>query len=337
MAEQNAGGAAAGGEAGAAAAKVDAGAGAAAGSGGGTGGTIAGGAGGAGGDGGTNGAAAGGAAGGAGDGSASKPYWPDDWRANLAGNDEKLAKRLERFSTPAEILKSFRALEQKQSSGEFKRTLAADATPEEATQWRKENGIPEKPDGYELKLSQGRVIGEADKPQVDKFLQGMHAKNASPELVNSALDAYYEAQETAIAQREDADTLLKQKNEDTLRVEWGSDFRRNLNMIRGLFAGAPDGFADKIFSARFPDGTPVGSDMDALRYFANLGRELNPAGAVVPGAGANAGAAIADEIGQIEKTMRDNPDQYWKGESGEKMQARYRELLGVRDKLAKAA
>lgn len=264
-------------------------------------------------------------------------YWPSDWRANLSAGDDKLAQRLERFASPADLLKSYRALEQRQSSGELKRALPDNATPEELTAWRKDNGIPEKPDGYELKLSDGRVVGEADKPQVSKFLEQMHAKNASPQLVNAALDAYYQAQEEAIAQREQLDDQFRQKSEDALRSEWGQDYRRNLNLIKGLFATAPEGLSDKLFGARFADGTPLGSDPDALRYFATLAREVNPVGAVVPGAGANAGATIKEELASIQKLMGDRGSEYWKGQKAEAMQARYRELITADQQLQRRA
>jgi len=48
----------------------------------------------------------------------------------------------------------------------------------------------------------------------------------------------------------------------------------------------------------------------------------------VPGAGANAGQAIADEIATIERTMRENRPAY---NRDERMQARYRQLLEARE------
>lgn len=269
-----------------------------------------------------------------------KGYWPEDWRTKVGSDiaDEKERakelKLLERYTDPAAVWKKARALEIKLSSGEYASKLGKDATAEEVTQWRKDNGIPEKPEGYELKLADGRVIGEADKPQINAFLTRMHAMNAPPGVVSAAADAYYEAQEQAIAQREDADAKIKQTNEDALRVEWGADFRRNINLVKGLFASAPEGFAEKMFNARFADGTPVGSDLAALKHFANMARELNPAGAVVPGAGTNAGAAIADEKAKIEKMMEDPSSEYYKSDA---MRARYRELIDVSAKMAKAA
>ena len=48
--------------------------------------------------------------------------WPEDWRNRFAGSNEDDVKRLNRFKDPANIWKSYRALEQRISSGEYKRS-----------------------------------------------------------------------------------------------------------------------------------------------------------------------------------------------------------------------
>ena len=66
--------------------------------------------------------------------------WSDDWRSKMAGGDAKEAKRLERFASPKEVFKSYRAFETRLSSGELKSALPKDAKPEQLTAWRAENG-----------------------------------------------------------------------------------------------------------------------------------------------------------------------------------------------------
>src|SRR5688572_23894721 len=92
--------------------------------------------------------------------------WPADWRQKLAGEDKKTLERLGRMASPADLLKSYRALEQKISAGELKKGLPENATPEQVAEWRREQGLPEKPEGYleNLSLPDGVVLGEADKP-----------------------------------------------------------------------------------------------------------------------------------------------------------------------------
>jgi len=101
--------------------------------------------------------------------------WGDDWRQNYADGDEKMAKRLERYSSPKNALDALVAAQNKISSGEMQTTLKADATDEERADWRETNGVPATPDGYEVNLFDGLVVGEADKPMVDSFLESAHA------------------------------------------------------------------------------------------------------------------------------------------------------------------
>lgn len=95
--------------------------------------------------------------------------WPEDWRSKAAGGDEKLMKFLERYNSPKAVVGALVDARKLISQG-VNRPPKADATPEEVAAWRAENGIPEKPDGYEVSLPDGFVIGEADKPVVDSFL-----------------------------------------------------------------------------------------------------------------------------------------------------------------------
>jgi len=57
--------------------------------------------------------------------------WPADWRQKLAGEDKKTLERLGRMASPADLFKSYRALEQKVSAGELKKGLPENATPEQ--------------------------------------------------------------------------------------------------------------------------------------------------------------------------------------------------------------
>ena len=116
------------------------------------------------------------------------PTWPADWRDQMASalpeaERAKELERLKRFNSPNEVYKSNRELESRMSSGEFKRPLPKDATPEQLSAWRKENGIPEKAEEYfpKIKMKDGLVIGEQDKPYVNKFLESLHGTNASVE------------------------------------------------------------------------------------------------------------------------------------------------------------
>lgn len=258
-----------------------------------------------------------------------KATWPENWRDEMAAGDEKVRKQLDRYASPKDVSTALRALQTKLSSGELKSTLPKDAKPEDIARWREENGIPAKPEEY--KLPDGLVVGDADKPMVEGFLQRMHAKNAPPELVQEGIAYFYELQEAQAAKIAEADVSHKQEVEDTLRAEWGGEYRGNVNSIKAMLESAPGGIADIILSARSADGRALANQPAFMQWLAGTARELNPVATVVPAGGDQMGA-ISDEITKIEKLMGNRQSEYWKGPGAEKMQARYRQLIEARDR-----
>lgn len=259
--------------------------------------------------------------------------WPETWRAELAAGDDKAAKRLERFASPADIFRSYRALEQRMSSGELKSALKADAKPEEIAAWRAENGIPEAPEKYEIALSEGLIIGDEDKPIINDFLATAHHANLSNEQASKAVQWYYDLIEKQAADQAAADEAVQQKSEDTLRGEWGNDYRANVNLINALLDQGPQDVKDALLGGRTASGVPIGSDPAVLRWLASVAREINPTATVVPAGGTSMANAIEDEIAGLEKKMADRGSDYWKGGSAEKNQSRLRELYTARERL----
>jgi len=258
--------------------------------------------------------------------------WGEDWRKNYAGDDEKMAKRLERYASPKAAIDALVAAQNKISSGELKTALQSDASDEETTQWREENGIPSEVDGYEIDLPNGIVVGEEDKPMVDSFLESSLASNLHPDQVNSTLAWYYDYQEQVMGQQQDADDQAKQTGEDALRVEWGTDYRRNVQIANNFLDSAPEGLKEQIMGARLADGTPLGSDPSSLNWLVDMSRQINPIATVVPGSGTNAVQAIESELATLKGMMGDRSSEYWKGDNAAKNQSRYRELVETMQK-----
>ena len=263
---------------------------------------------------------------GAGGGASPAADWSPDWRLKMAGGDEKVAKGLERYATPKDVHNSLKSLQQRLSTGELRSVLPKDAKPEDVAKWRAENGIPEKPDAYEM--PEGLVVGEADKAGVNEFLTAMHGANATPAQVQAGLNAYYKIKEQSIAAMGEADVSHRDEVQDTLRAEWGAEYRGNVNSINAFLDMAPAGIKEKLLSARMPDGRAVANDPDMMRTLIAWAREVNPVGTVVPAGGDQMGA-IDTEIDKIRKVMREDRKAY---DRDEKMQERFRQLLEARDK-----
>lgn len=272
-----------------------------------------------------------------GDGGQQQAATPD-WRARFAGEDKDALKRLGRFSDEVAFFKSYRALEGKLSSGEYKRNLPADASEADIKAWRKEQGIPADDAEYvsKLALPNGLVLGEEDKPIVESFAKKAHAGNWTPQQFNDAVSWYYENLDQQRAEREDADAAYKQNSEEALRADWqGPEYRRNLTAVNNLLAGAPEGVADRILAGRTADGRLFGDDPAIIKWLAQMAFELNPAATVVPSSVGDMGKTIDDRINDINNLMRapkGSPEwrSYWKND---KVQQEYRDLLDAQAKM----
>jgi hypothetical protein len=260
--------------------------------------------------------------------------WGNDWRQKYAGEDEKLLKRLERYASPKAAIDALLEAQKKISAGEVVKPLAKDATPEQVNEWRKANGVPEKPDAYFDKLPDGLVLGEEDKPIFASFAETMLEKNVPTEVMHEVVRWYQKFTDDQAANLADVENSSKAAVEDALREEWGADYRANLNMVNALLDSAPKGVKDSVLGARMPDGTPLGNDANLVRWLAATARELNPAATLVPGTGMTATRGIEDRIAEIDKVMRTNRREYMRDT---KMQEEYRQLLSARERLAKAS
>lgn len=269
-----------------------------------------------------------------GDGAGAGPVWPDNWRELYAGADEKKLQRLSRYASPSAAFDAMLAAQSKISAGEMKSTVPFPdkGTPEEQNAWRKEHGVPEAPDKYDLNFGDGLVIGDEDQPIVKSFLTAAHGAHMPAETAKAALKWYIEERDRMAEAQYQQDVAFKTESEDALRAEWGQDFTRNRNLIKNLLASAPEGLAERLMQGRLSDGKPIGSDPAALKWLIGLSLELNPTGTVLPAGGGDRGAVVDDEISQIEKFMRENRQAYNKDE---KKQARLRDLYTMRDKLGK--
>lgn len=254
----------------------------------------------------------------------------DDWRASLAGEDKDMLRFLGRYHSKDAALKAWKTTNDEIKAGKFIKPLGDDASDEDKAAWNKMLGVPEKVDGYLENLPDGLVVGDDDRPAVDQFLNAMHEAGAPKAVSDAALAAYYSIVEEQAAEEADLIETAKQSSTDALREEWGADYRRNLNAMHNHLATLPEAVRDAFTGGRMLDGTPIGYNAEVLKWLTAQALETNPLATVVPNAGANQAGAIDDEIAGIEKVMRENRAAY---NRDDKMQARYRELLGAREKL----
>lgn len=252
---------------------------------------------------------------------AAKGAWPDDWVTRVAKGDEKRANDFKKFQSPEALADAYVALRARMDSGQVKTALAKDAKPEEIAAWRKDNGIPEAPEKYDLG---GFKVPESDKGVIDAFLKSAHGANMTSAQAKTAVEAYYAQREQALSDRATKDVEQQQQALDVLNQEWGGNYRRNINILTGtVLSKFPEAVRAQIQNARLPDGTALFNNPDVVKGMLALGLELNPAGVVVPAEGGDLGKSAMDEYKGIQKTMRENRTAYNRDQG---MQARFVEL-----------
>lgn len=231
--------------------------------------------------------------------------WPDDWRAKLAGSDEKLAKRLERFTDPSGLLKSYTALEQKISSGEYRKALPENPNDKELAEWRKTFGVPEAPDKYEPVKVEGHEWGEQDKPLLDAFFAKAHSANLSQKQADEVLKTYTEMIQGAEQQRHESDKAWKQTNEDELRNAWGNDYRAQINVYTRVLEDPevlPDGLGAVLATARDSAGNRIINDARVAQWLVQMGLEKYGDGALTVGNGRQTAQSRETEIMGVMRT-----------------------------------
>lgn len=259
--------------------------------------------------------------------------FPEKWRQLVAGENADHLKTLERFQSPKALYESYASLRAKMASGEMKEITPFPEKGDDAAKsaWRASNGVPATHEEYvkALKLPDGVVVGDDDKPVIEGFAKAAHAANLPQGAVNATAAWFLQEQSNRAAKRAEDEANHRAASEDALRAEWGADYRGNIARINGLLDSAPKGVKEAISNGRAMDGSALANNTAVLNWLVGLSRETNPAGVVLPGADGSMGQGVEDEIASIEKVMRENRTAYNKDE---KMQARLRLLYEAREK-----
>lgn len=235
--------------------------------------------------------------------------FPADWRQKLAGEDKQALKTLERFTSPQAFWQSYDQLRLKMASGELKAVTPKPdegAKPEELAAWRKDQGLPESAENYvkEMKLSDGLVLADTDKPLVENFAKVALDNGISQDSFNRVVDWYYQTQDALLGQRQDNDATFHDSSLTELSQEWGPDTKRFQRSIANLMERAPgglgpEGIGSLILMSRTPDGKLLGDHPGFNRWAVQMAQELNPESTVVPPGTPNAAAAIDTEMQKI--------------------------------------
>jgi hypothetical protein len=251
-------------------------------------------------------------------------------------------KRLERLGIerPEQVYGLYRELDNRLNGGGLIKVPGKDAKPEDIADFHKAIGVPEKPEDYlkDVKLDNGAVIGDADKPVIGAFAEAMHKAGAPPPVMTAALNWYYQHQEDIAAQQDEADEEYRRESERALKEELGPAFKRQTNAIASLFATAPGGADPKnenslyarLVGGRTADGKLIGNDPEVMRWLIGLVGEVNPIASVVEDGGTSV-KSIEKELEDLKTLRKTDRQKYW----SPAVQAREAELYAAMEKVGR--
>ena len=255
-------------------------------------------------------------------------YWPDDWQTR---GDEKRQQLLARYGSPEAAFDALDAAQQRVRSGELLPALPDDPTEDELKEWRKSRGLPEDASGYNL---EGFEIEAEDKPIIESLVASAHASHQGQDQVEAGITWYHEVKAAQAEARQELDTAQRDETVDALNVEWGANFRRNQNLVRGFLSRVfPDEVRVAFEGGRFADGRGFFNNPDMMRSLLALELELNPAGIKTPAGGGDIAKNRDDEIKEIQKLQsapRGSKDRKEYDKNPE-IQKRLLELIADRD------
>lgn len=277
--------------------------------------------------------------------------FPDNWRdmvaAQVDGNNKALPDRLKRFASVGDVVKSWLELEGKMSSGELRappKPLPVGATDEQKAEWRKTQGLPDKPETYveKLALPNGVVLGEPDKPVADTIAKAALNNGWPQGIYDQVMNLWTASQADAAAKRDETDVVSRTQNQTALMTEWGpGDYRVNMNAVGSLLAGMPEDFKVALLTARTADGQMLGDTVSFNKWAAAHARDFNPAATLISPTETNAPKAMADELASIEATYakamggdREAYKQYYGSDGKAGLDARWRDLTDAQQKMA---
>lgn len=240
---------------------------------------------------------------------------PDNWRElGLEGaglnkdQRERADKLIKRYGSLGGLVKALVEKDDMIRSGKIKRDMPDPKDEKAMAEWRKDQGIPDDPTGYQLSENVTKRLVDEDKPLISSFTEFAHAKNLSPAAVDAAAEWYVEMNEKAMEVQSAADASAGEECEDALRDNWSRDeFKGNLSLAK-RFIGDAGGIGDAWTEARLPDGRKLGSIPEFVMWASDRGREQF---GDVTFASADAEARHTGRKAEIETIMKTDINRYW--------------------------
>lgn len=248
----------------------------------------------------------------AGDPPADKPALPDNWRElglEAAGfnkeQKDRAEKLISRYGSLGGVVKALLEKDDFIRSGKIKRDMPDPKDEKAMAEWRKEQGIPEKPEGYQLPEPLQKRLVDDDKPILSNFMERMHSKNWTPQQIQDGVEWYADFQEQIAEQIAERDEQAKEEADNALRDNWSRDeYKGNLTLAKRFWDSTG---IEALSEARLPDGRKLGNVPEFIMFSSDKGRESF--GDVVFSSG-DAETKFNNRKAEIEKIRNTDFDRY---------------------------
>lgn len=198
--------------------------------------------------------------------------WPDDWRDRLAGGDDRVRKRLDRYPTIADAIKALDHAQTRLSQREeISLDLPENATDEQKAEFRRRLGVPDKVEDYGVKPPVDNM-SEGETALFGEFKSRMHELNLPPKQAQQLIDYYFDRQAAHEQAIQEAAHEKHRQWDAELRKEFGPDYKRNVTVAQEFAKNVlgEDG-VKKLGDIQLADGTLLGNNPVILKLLANAG------------------------------------------------------------------
>lgn len=259
------------------------------------------------------------------DDAAGKPALPDNWRElGLEGagfnkeQKDRAEKLISRYGSLGGVVKALLEKDDFIRTAKIKRDMPDPKDEKGMAEWRKEQGIPDKPDGYVIPEPIQKRLVDEDKPILADFTEFAHSKNAPAAFVEMATEWYVELQEKMAGEIAQRDEQAKEAADDVLRENWARDeYKPGLQLAKRFWeASGIEGLSE----ARLADGRKLGNIPEFIMWSSDQGRERF--GDVVFSSG-DAETKFNNRKAEIEKIRDTNFDRY----ESEGLDKEYRQII----------
>ena len=254
---------------------------------------------------------------------------PEDWRQQMAGDDEARLTRLERYNTFQDFVDGAFSAHDKVRSGTVQYGLPENASDEQIAEYRQANGIPD--DGvYVLTPPEGVEFSTIDQDMMKDMMAFSAERGVPQEVLNGQVNLYLAARDQLLQDMATQDNLDTAEFQEMMKGNWGANYDVNMNRAMNRINFLPEEVRDSFKNARLPDGRSIMNSPEIMNWIVGMDREIIP---LDPFRGGNDETTIDDARrikAEGEERMKNDREAWYKDTAA---QQKYMQAIEFLDKI----